>query len=50
MHKQIFEESAALRRWQAFRERYPAAPLWALAISQAAAMLGFNVALRFLVL
>jgi len=42
--------TTAANRWQAFRALHPEASLWALAVSQAAAMLGFNVFLRFLVL
>ena len=42
--------TTAANRWQAFRALHPEASLWALAVSQAAAMFGFNVFLRFLVL
>lgn len=50
MSMQASNESIDAGRWQAFRVRHPEASLWALAVSQAAAMLGFNVFLRLLVL
>jgi len=50
MNTPINDGSTAPSQWQAFRARHPEASLWALAVSQAAAMLGFNIFLRLLVL
>ena len=50
MNMQNDAGSTAGKRWQAFRALHPEASLWALAVSQGAAMFGFNVFLRFLVL
>ncbi|MBV8393488.1 MAG: hypothetical protein JOY81_09945 [Alphaproteobacteria bacterium] len=36
--------------WRDFHDRHPSAVLWAIAVGQAAAMLGINVVLRWLVL
>jgi len=49
MNIQNIAGSIAARRWRAFRTFHPQASLWALAVSQGAAMFGFNIFLRFLV-